>query len=92
LISGPPAVFPQAARDRGISGVVDLEATVDKHGAVVNVVVVSGNALFVPYAKYAVLKRRYQPATLNGEPLEVKFPIKVVFDASSKTKSRTNGN
>ena len=84
LISAPPAVYPQVARDRGVSGSVTLEATLDKQGKVSAVKVINGHALLVPFAREAVLKRRYEPATLNGQPIEVTLSIKVVFGPGRK--------
>ena len=68
--------------DADMSGDIDLEATVDKQGAVKKVLVLSGQPLLVPSATDAVLKCRFQPATLNGQPLEVKVRIQVSFEDS----------
>jgi len=80
LISGPTIAVPATARERGVYGVVNLQATVDKEGTVTSVTVQSGHPLLVFAAKENVLKRRYQPAMLNGQPLEFKFPVRVVFE------------
>jgi hypothetical protein len=83
LLSGlSPAISPLTTA-AGIHGDIDLEATVDKQGAVKNVVVLSGHPLLVPSATDAVLKCRFQPATLNGQPLEVKVRIQI-FEMDSK--------
>lgn len=80
LLSGPNVVIPQMARERKIYGVVKLEATISKEGTVTNVAAVSGHPILVEVARQAILARRYRPAILNGEPVEIKVPIQVVFD------------
>src|SRR5262249_37897809 len=79
LLRGPAPVVPQLARERRIYGNVKLEATISKEGIVTTAVVVSGHAMLAEAARQAILARRYRPATLNGEPVEVKMPIQVVF-------------
>jgi TonB family protein len=61
-------------------GVVTLSATVDKQGAVSNVKVVSGYPALGAAARDAVLKARYQPATLDGQPIESSIQIEVSFE------------
>jgi protein TonB len=80
LLSGPNLVVPPLARNRRVSGIVKLEATISKEGIVTNVVVVSGHPWLTEAAKQAILARRYRPATLNGQPVEVKIPIQVVLE------------
>ncbi|HYM11532.1 MAG TPA: protein kinase [Bryobacterales bacterium] len=80
LLSGPKAVVLPFANEHGIHGVVSLEATISKEGAVTKVTATAGHPVLVEAAKRAILARRYRPATLNGEPLEVKVPIQVVFE------------
>ena len=80
-ISLPPPAMPLLAKERGIGGTVNLEATVDKQGAVTNVKVINGNSLLVPAAVDGVKKWRYQPATLNGQPIEAEVKIEVRFTA-----------
>ena len=79
LLSGPSPLIPTIAKERRIYGVVKLEATIGKDGGVKDVTVLSGHPFLSVPAREAALKRRYQPATLNGEPLEVKVPIQIVF-------------
>jgi protein TonB len=69
------------ARQNGLHGDVNLEASIDKQGAVANVKVVSGNSVLAAAAKQAVLRWRYQPATLNGQPVESELAVHVVFGA-----------
>ncbi|HJT89637.1 MAG TPA: TonB family protein [Bryobacteraceae bacterium] len=80
LISHPLPAMPALAVARDIHGTVKLEATVDKTGRVTSVSVVSGNPILVPAARDAVSRWRYRPATLNGQPIEVKAQIDLVFE------------
>jgi len=80
LLSGPPPVIPPLARLLGIHGNVILEATVDRHGRVTSATFQGGQPLLIQAATDAVLKRRFQPASLNGQPLEVKIRIYVIFE------------
>ncbi len=84
LISKSSPIMPNAAKIRGLYGTVQLEATVNKQGTVTGVKVQSGNALLASAAKDAVLKWRYRPATLNGEPIEIQVIVQVVFQEGHK--------
>jgi TonB family protein len=84
FISGPSPVIPPVARELGIRGDVNLEATVDRRGAVTNVTILSGHPLLFSAVTNAVLEWRFQPATLNGQPLEVRVRIQVIFEAERK--------
>jgi TonB family protein len=79
-ISSPPPVYPAFAKEQHVSGAVALEATVDKQGAVTQVNALRGHPYLVRAAKDAVLKWRYQPAMLNGQPIEAKVTITINFE------------
>jgi TonB family protein len=79
-ISAPTPVFPAFAKEQHVSGAVTLEATVDRQGAVTQVNALRGHPYLVRAAKDAVLKWRYQPATLNGQPIEAKVTITINFE------------
>lgn len=78
-ISRPAPVLPDFARLRNIHGEVNLEASVSDTGAVTNVRVVNGHPVLTRAAVDAVRRWRFQPATLNGRPMEVKVPVKIQF-------------
>jgi len=84
LISSPQPLLPEIAKARNMSGIVKLDATIDQRGTVTNVAIVSGNPILASAAKDAVMRWRYQPATLNGQPLEVHATIQVVFESSRR--------
>jgi outer membrane biosynthesis protein TonB len=64
--------------------VVLLEANVDKRGIVTGITTLNGHPLLVPAARDAVLKWRYKPGTLNGEPVEAKVTIRFTFGTYPK--------
>ncbi len=67
------AVYPRRALQRGIQGYVIVEFTVNKVGAVKNPVVVEAKpeGIFEQAALDAVLKFKYKPRVINGEPTPV---------------------
>ena len=73
--------YPSIARQSGVSGLVQLEATIGVDGKVKNARVVQGNAMLHRAALDAVLQWRYEPAMLNGKPVESPVEIKLNFVA-----------
>jgi protein TonB len=71
----------KVARLAGASGPVELEATISVDGRVKNPHAVSGNTLLQKAAIDAVLQWRYQPAMLNGKPVDSPVKIKLNFIA-----------
>jgi TonB family protein len=74
--------YPPEAKAAGISGVVKFNAIIAADGTVKNLEVISGHPLLVPAALDAVKQWVYQPALLNGNPVEVKTEISVNFTLS----------
>ncbi len=70
VISAPQPIYPQQARQSGIEGKVIVQATVDKSGTVTSARVVDGPFLLRQSAQDAVLRRRYKPYLLHGDPAE----------------------
>jgi periplasmic protein TonB len=65
-------VYPSRALSRGIEGFVDLSFTVTTAGTVENPVVIqSTSSLFDRAAIRAVLKFKYKPRVVDGEPVAV---------------------
>jgi len=72
--------YPEQAKAQGIQGTVVLTAVVQKDGSVDSVTVMSGaHPLLAAEAQRAVRQYRYQPSTLNGQPVEVLTTIEVDF-------------
>src|SRR5581483_2014144 len=84
LISAPPPVFPLFAKQQHLHGVVGLEAAVDERGLVTKVTILRGNPVLAAAAKSAVLKWRYEPATLDGRPVEHNVSIAITFESNQK--------
>jgi periplasmic protein TonB len=64
--------YPRRAADRGLEGYVLLEFTVTREGTVRDPQVIeSSNAMFDRAAIDAVLRFRYRPRVIDGEPVEV---------------------
>ena len=80
LISGPKPLYPAIAKAAHQSGTVVLQATISKEGTIINLRVVSGNAMLQSAALDAVKQWRYRPYMLNGEPVEVDTTVNVVFN------------
>lgn len=65
-------VYPSRALSRGIEGYVDLQFTVTTAGTVKDpVVIFSTSSLFERAATQAVLKFKYKPRVVDGQPVEV---------------------
>lgn len=65
-------VYPARALARGIEGYVDMEFTVTTTGTVRDpIVVFSTSGLFNRAAERAVLKFKYKPRVVDGQPVEV---------------------
>ncbi|HKJ61282.1 MAG TPA: energy transducer TonB, partial [Hyphomicrobiales bacterium] len=65
-------VYPSRALSRGIEGYVDLSFTVTTAGTVKDPeILFSSSSLFDRAATRAVLKFKYKPRVVDGEPVEV---------------------
>jgi protein TonB len=82
LLNQPKPSYPPLARQARIQGVVRFNAVIGRDGTIQNLTLVSGHPLLVPSATEAVRQWRYQPTTLNGEPVEVVTQIDVNFTLS----------
>jgi periplasmic protein TonB len=81
LIKRVKPTYPQAALAIHAQGAVQIEATVNKEGVVVNPRVLSGDAILARAALEAVRQWRYKPYYLDGQPVEIKTQITVNFKA-----------
>ena len=79
LMESRTPIYPPAAKASGISGTVELEATISKDGTVKDLRIVSGPAQLREAAVNSVRTWRYRPFMLNNEPTEVQTTINVVF-------------
>jgi len=72
-------VYPVEAKKAGVAGTVVLAATISTSGLVEDLHVISGPELLQQAALDAVKDWRYRPYLLNGQPVEVKTQINVIF-------------
>ena len=79
LIHRVEPVYPSQARSQRLQGKVTLSARIGADGSVRQVEVVGGSPVLGDAAKAAVLKWRYSPALLNGNPIEVQKEIIIIF-------------
>jgi TonB family protein len=70
LIHMMTPIYPPAAIQANISGVVTIDARIDKDGRIVEANVVSGPLALRRVAQYAIKRWRYEPTLLNGKPIE----------------------
>ncbi len=81
LIKAVSPVYPEFARKSHLSDKVVVAAVVTKYGTLSNLRVVRGMAIFHNAAIEALRQWRYQPAVLNGEPVESSIELEVRFTA-----------
>lgn len=79
LISKTSPVYPVDAKSAGVSGTVVLSAIIGRDGIVKDLQVVSGPDLLQQAALDAVKQWRYRPYLLNGDPVEVRTTINIIF-------------
>lgn len=76
----PSPQYTEIARKARITGVVIVEAIIDKEGNVTNVKVLKGLPMGLDQAAAeAVRKWKFEPATLNGKPVAVIYNLTVNF-------------
>ena len=71
--------YPIEAKKAGIEGTVELDAIIGTDGLVKDLKVIVGPALLQQAALDAVKTWRYRPYLLNGQPVEVRTMMNVVF-------------
>ena len=79
LLSKTQPVYPIDAKKAGVSGTVVLAASIDTDGTVKELQVVSGPDPLQQAALDAVKQWRYRPYLLNGQPVEVRTTINIIF-------------
>src|SRR5262249_31867068 len=81
LIRQPRPVYPQELKDKGIAGVVKINAIISKTGDILNPVVINTvDPALAQAALDAVRQWQYTPTLLNGRPVEVTTTIDITFD------------
>jgi TonB family protein len=72
-------IYPDAARQAKIQGIVILDAVIGRDGTVVDLRPISGPDELTPAAVEAVKWWRFQPYQSNGQPVEVETKLAVEF-------------
>jgi len=85
LIHQVTPVYPAAAKEQHVEGVVQLHAIIGKDGTLQNLTYVSGPPILMSSAMEAVKQWQYKPTLLNGEPVEVDTTISVLYTLGGKT-------
>ena len=73
-------VYPPLAMEARITGTVIVDAVIDEHGNVVQARVVNGHPLLIEAALRAVQQWKYEPTSLNGQPVSVELQVQVHFN------------
>jgi protein TonB len=79
LIKRVQPKYPPAALAVRAQGAVQIEATINKEGNVINLKVLSGDPVLARAALEAVRQWRYKPYYLDGDPVEIQTQITVNF-------------
>ena len=79
IVHKVPPVYPRDAKKAGIQGKVQLDAVIGKTGEVEQLKVVSGPSQLQQSSLDAVRQWTYKPFLLNGDPVEVKTTINVIY-------------
>jgi periplasmic protein TonB len=82
LINRVQPKYPQSALAVHTQGAVQIEATINKEGNVVNPKVLHGDQVLARAAVEAVRQWRYKPYYLDGEPVEIQTEITITFKAN----------
>jgi protein TonB len=79
LISSVPPVYPALAKAQHVSGSVTIDALIDATGRVTSTKIISGPTLLHQAAIEALRQWKYQPATLNGQPVPMHLNVTLQF-------------
>ncbi len=79
LISSVPPLYPALAKSQHVSGNVLIDALIDANGRVTTMKVVSGPTLLHQAAMDSLRQWKYQPASLNGNPVSMHLTVTLQF-------------
>jgi len=77
IISGPEPEYTQEAVERGVQGQMTVRCVVAHDGSVRNCRVLKGLPFMNASVVDALERRRYQPATVQGKPVDVFYTFKL---------------
>ena len=84
LISRVQPIYPEAARQLRLRGMVSINVVIHKDGTVTVQNVGAGHPLLAQAAVAAVQQWKYEPTTVNGEPVDVQTKVYVTFEFSQQ--------
>jgi TonB family protein len=79
-IEMPKPVYPEAAKQAGVSGVVKVQVTIDEEGNVVEAEAIDGPKELREAAVAAARKARFEPVRLHGQNIKVKGVLTYRFE------------
>ena len=79
IIDQMPPRYPLEARRARVQGRVELDVVIDDEGRVTDLSVITGHPLLAPAAAQAVGQWRYDPYTVDGQPVAVATTVNVTF-------------
>jgi protein TonB len=79
LVARVTPAYPPEARQFNIQGTVTIDATIDLHGNVTGMRVISGPAALQRAAMDALKEWKYEPSTLNDRPVSVHTIVTIKF-------------
>jgi TonB family protein len=79
LISSTRLVYPPAARQSHIEGIVTVTASIDERGKVVGAKAVSGSMVLRQAAVDSVNQWKYSPGSIDGKPVPSQVTVNVEF-------------
>jgi len=71
--------YPPLAMQARIHGSVVIDAIIDEHGNVVQAHAISGHPLLIAAALKAMLQWKYEPTSLNRQPISVELQVSANF-------------
>ncbi len=77
VISMPKPEFPGGMN---VSGTVSVIVTIDEQGNVIDAEAISGHPLLRQPSEKAAIKAKFEPYSLGGKPMKIRFPIAYVFE------------
>lgn len=79
LVTRVEPVYPVIAKQIRLEGTVVIRAIIAKDGTVESLETLNGHPLLARAAMDAIVRWRYRPTLLNGQPVEVETLVTVIF-------------
>lgn len=84
LISRVDPVYPAEAERQRLEGIVRVHAMIGRDGGVLSVALISGAPLLAEAVMNAVLRWRYQPASIGGQAVEAEEDVVAIFKLANQ--------